>query len=310
MGEWSKKVGDKGEEIVNYFFKEVLGYSTVLSNESIDCINGKKHKVRKSDKRTHGIDALISRRSPLEDNLLDIAIISSKFTSKIYPNSPKGQFKEFVTDLAHTIECFRFSKLYSEINQKFSNIDRTDITGILVWASNKSSQNETIIPKVANSLLDNDLVFDKIILVDNNRITFFVETVLNIKERFGEESVSFVYHNTNLNNAGLPAFSYGEFLPINYIFSDLIPIRVEKDNDVDFILFSKDDFSEESFLRLLSFAKSFDHLDSAHRMIFSFPEFNELEDEPKIIASLIDFEHYKLNQNLFIKTHLSNFRNF
>ncbi len=309
MGEWSKKVGDKGEEIVNYFFKEILGYNSILTNETIDCINGKKHKIKKSNKTTHGIDALISRRSPLEDNLLDVGIISSKFTSKTYPNSPKSEFKKFVTDLAHTIECFRYSKLYSDINQKYSNINRTDITGILVWASNKSPQKEAIIPKVANSVLDTELVFDKIILVDNERINFFVDTVLTTKEKFGEDHVTFVYHNTNLNSVGLPSFSYGKFLPINYIFSDLIPIRVEKEKEVDFILFSKDNFNEKSFLKLLSFAKSFDHLDSTHRMIFSFPEFNELEDEPKIQSSLIDFEHYKLNKNLFIKTHLSDFRN-
>lgn len=311
MGEWSKKVGDKGEKIVEYFFNEILGYNTLLLNENISCIKADKHKAKssKSGKTTHGIDALISKRSPLEDNLLDIGIISSKFTSKIYNNSPKNEFKNHITDLADTIECFRYSKLYSEINQKMSNIKRTDITGILVWASNKSPQKDTIIPKIANSLLPNGLVFDKIIVVDNQRITFFVDTILNTKEKFGQENVSFVYHNTNLNNTGLPELSYGQFLPINYIFSDLIPIRVQTSDNVDFILFSKDNFDSNSFSKLLAFAKSFDHLDSTHRMIISFPEFNELEDTPKIQSILIGFEHYQLDKNLFIRTHVSSFKN-
>ena len=70
MGEWSKKVGEKGEKIVDYFFKEILGYNSVLTGESIKCIKGEKHKNAKKDRTTHGIDGLISAKSPLEDNIL------------------------------------------------------------------------------------------------------------------------------------------------------------------------------------------------------------------------------------------------
>lgn len=311
MGEWSKSVGEKGEEIVNYFFKEILGYNTILSNESIVCNKGLKHKDKsaKSNKTTHGIDALISAKSPLEDNLLDIGIISSKFTSLAYPNSPKTLFKDYITDLAFTIECFKNSKLYSDINQKFSNVNRTDITGILVWASNKSSQKEEIISKVSNMILDNDLIFDKIIIVDNDRINFFVETIQNAKKEFGSENVKFVYHNSNLNTIGLQSISYGDFLPTNYLFSNIIPIRIVNKNDIDFVIFSKENFSKENFSKLLAFAKSFDLLHSINNIVLSFPEFNELTDEPIILSELLNFNHYKYGKNLFVKTHLSDFRN-
>lgn len=309
MGEWSKKVGEKGEKIVEYFFKEILGYNSVLTGESIECIKGNKHKNAKKERTTHGIDGLISAKSPLEDNILDIGIISSKFTSKVYPNSPKSTFKEHITDLAHTIECFKYSKLYSNTNKKFTQIDRTDITGILVWTSNKSPESETIIPKISNSLLENELIFDKIVIVDNDRINFFVQTVLNAKKEFGEDNVRFVYHNTNLNNSGLPTHSYGKFLPLNYIFSDLIPLRIENENKVDLILYSKDNFDPENFSQLLAFAKTFDHLDSTHRVIISYPEFNELENTPQLLTILIDFDKYQLDKNLFVRTHLSNFKN-
>lgn len=309
MGEWSKKIGEKGEEIVDYFFKEILGYNSVLAGESIKCIKGEKHKVSKSDKTTHGIDGLISTKSPLEDNILDIGVISSKFTSKEYPNSPKSKFKEHIVDLAHTLECFKFSKLYAETNKKYTQIDRTNVTGILVWTSNGSPETESIIPKVSNSLLDNDLIFEKIIVIDNDRINFYVETVLNAKEKFGEKNVQFIYHNTNLNNSSLPTNSYGTFLPINYIFSNLIPLRIENGNNIDLVLFSKDNFDIENFSQLLAFVKNFDHLDSTQRVIISYPEFNELIDTPGINSVLSDFNHYKLNKNLFVRTHLSNFKN-
>jgi hypothetical protein len=311
MGEWSKTVGEKGEEIVNYFFNEILGYKTILSNESIVCNKGLKHKVKssKANKTTHGIDALISAKSPLEDNLLDIGIISSKFTSSIYPNSPKTLFKEYIADLAFTIECFKNSKLYSDINQKFSNVNRTDITGILVWASNKSSQKEEIISKVSNIILDNDLVFDKIIIVDNDRINFFVETVQNAKKEFGVGNVKFVYHNSNLNTIGLQSMSYGDFLPTNYLFSNIIPIRVINKNEIEFIIFSKENFSKENFSKLLAFANSFDLLHSVDNIILSFSDYNDLTDEPIILSELLNFDHYEYGKNLFVKTHLSDFRN-
>lgn len=311
MGEWSKTVGEKGEEIVNYFFNEILGYKTILSNESIVCNKGLKHKAKssKANKTTHGIDALISAKSPLEDNLLDIGIISSKFTSSIYPNSPKTLLKEYIADLAFTIECFKNSKLYSDINQKFSNVNRTDITGILVWASNKSSQKEEIISKVSNIILDNDLVFDKIIIVDNDRINFFVETVQNAKKEFGVDNVKFVYHNSNLNTIGLQSMSYGEFLPTNYLFSNIIPIRVINKNEIEFIIFSKENFSKENFSKLLAFANNFDLLHSIHNIILSFSDYNDLTDEPIILSELLNFDHYEYGKNLFVKTHLSDFRN-
>lgn len=40
MGEWSKSVGEKGEKIVDYFFRDILGYGNILHNESIDCNKG------------------------------------------------------------------------------------------------------------------------------------------------------------------------------------------------------------------------------------------------------------------------------
>lgn len=43
MGEWSKTVGEKGEKVVDFFFKDILGYNSVSSNETIGCIKGTKH---------------------------------------------------------------------------------------------------------------------------------------------------------------------------------------------------------------------------------------------------------------------------
>lgn len=311
MGEWSKTVGEKGEKVVDFFFKEILGYNSVTSNETINCIKGAKHKSKaaKGDKTTHGIDALISSKSPLEDQLLDIVVISSKYTAEIYPNSPKAKFKEHFEDLAFTLECFKNSKLYSETNYKFSGITRTEITGILVWLSDKSPENYELIPKIANIQLDADLIFDKIIVIDNNRMDFLHQTVFRAKQMYGVDNVKFVYHNTSLNIIGLNSTSYGDVMPVQYIFSDIIPLRIEKGSDVEFLIYCKDSFSKDNLSKLLSFAKSFDHLASAKKIILSFPDYNELHHKGIIEGELFKFPKYTFNQNLLVSKYPSDFRN-
>lgn len=311
MGEWSKTVGEKGEKVVDFLFKEILGYNSVTPNETIKCNKGTKHKSKtaKGDKTTHGVDALISTKSPVEDQLLEIAVISSKYTADEYPNNPKTKFKEHFEDLAFTLECFKNSKLYSETNFKFSGVTRTEITGILVWLSDKSAGNYEIIPKVSNLQLDSDLIFDKIIVIDNNRIDFLYQTVFKAKEKFSHKNVQFVYHNSGLNNINLNSIRYGDFLPINYIFSDIIPLRIVNNNEVEFHIFCKDNFSNKNLSLLLSFAKNFDHLSLANKTILSFPDYNELHHKGSIESELSKFPKFILNQNLAIRKYLSDFRN-
>ncbi|MBJ2124331.1 MULTISPECIES: hypothetical protein [Flavobacterium] len=311
MGEWSKTVGEKGEKVVDFFFKDILGYNSVSSNETIGCIKGTKHKSKtaKGDKTTHGIDALISVKSPLEDKLLDIVAISSKYTADEYPKNPKAKFKEHFEDLAFTLECFKNSKLYAETNYKFGGVTRTEITGVLVWLSDKSPKDYELIPKISNVQIDTDLIFDKIIVIDNDRINFLYQTIYRAKEVFGVENVKFVYHNSSLNVIGLNSMSYGDFMPIQYVFSDIIPLRIEKGSDVEFIIFCKDGFSSDNLSKLLSFANSFDHLASAKRTILSFPDYNELHHKSIIESELFKFPKYNFNQNLLVNLYPSDFRN-
>lgn len=311
MGEWSKTVGEKGEKIVDFFFKDVLGYKNIIQNETINCIKGTKHKDgSKGERTTHGVDALINIKSPVEDKTLDIGYISSKFTSNKYPNSPKGKFKEYLTDLAYGLECYKNSELSTTVNQSHSDIKKTDLTGILVWASNESAKDENIVSKVANLQIDSDLIFDKIFVIDNNRLNFYVEAIQLAKKEFGKENVKFIYHNSGLNNLSLQSTSYGDFLPIQYLISDLIPLRIKKDNKIELVICCKDEFSAENLGKILDFAKSFDHLDSITATTLSFPDYNDLNHQQIIKRELSKFGHYDFQTNFFVKKHTEDFRNY
>lgn len=309
MGEWSKSVGEEGEKIVEYLFENVLGYKTLRKKISITCDNGEKHKVAESPKTTHGIDGLITVISPLEDKVLDVGVISVKFTAKEYPNAPKGDFKKHLMDLIRTLECYETSKLNSEVNKSFSNVTKTDITGILVWASNESALDSEIISKVSNLSISSDYHFNRILVLDNSRITFFVNLIENVKNRYGEKNVSFVYHNSGLNSIGLQSKSYGEFLPIQYLFADIIPLRIEVDKKVDFIIGVRDNFKYEDLLRILSFIKSFDHLDSSSNVMISFPDYNETKNSQEVEKALAFFGNDSFKSNLIVTKHTLDFKN-
>ena len=41
MGEISKRSGEHGEEIVEKFLKEIIGYSNIQTNKKIECVYNK-----------------------------------------------------------------------------------------------------------------------------------------------------------------------------------------------------------------------------------------------------------------------------
>lgn len=313
MGEWSKSIGEKGEYICKFIFENILNFNSLIENESINCIRGLKHKnnTAKTNRITHGLDGLISYKNPLEDYTLDIGIISSKFTSDVYPKYPNSVFKDYLQDLAQTLECFANSKIKNEINQNhnYKEVNKTELVGILVWLSNKSDLTYDLISQVNNILIESDLIFDRIILLDNNKINFLYDSIFRTKEVFGSENIDFVYHNTGLNIISQQEKSYGKIFPLNYIYSDILALRVYSKNTISLSIFINDDFEESQFVQLLSFAKSFDHLNAVDKIILHYRTYDYLIYEKSVKEKLSKFPMYSLDKNLEIKKFPSDFRN-
>jgi len=303
MGEWSKSIGEKGEKIVKFIFEEILNYNSLQENNSIDCIKGTKHKdpSAKNNKTTHGIDGLITYKSPLEDYTLDIGVISSKYVGGDYPKYPSTLFKSHIKDLAFTLECFNISKLKSNLNQNFTGVNKSDIFGILVWLSNTSPVNFDLASIVSNIQIDNELIFDKIILLDNNKVNFLYESIFRSKEKFGTANVDFVYHNSGLNYTSIHENSFGKTFPLHYLYSDIIPLRIENGKDIELRIFINDDFSETQFSQILTFSKVFDHLNSIDKTVLYFKTYDYLSNDNSIKQTLSNFPTYLLNENLFVK---------
>ncbi len=307
MGEWSKSVGEKGEAIVKFLFEDILGFNNLVENNTIQCTKGKDHKTGKSEKTTHGIDGLVTLNSPVEDYLLDIGVISSKFTKK-YPKNPNALFKSHLKDLAYTIECFNSSKLKNDCNQRFSDVEKTEVTGILCWLSDDDPIDYDLVSQVHKIIVDNTLIFDKIILLDNNKANFLYESIHISNERFGTSYVDYIYHNSSLNSNHTQSESYGKIFPLNYLYSDVILLRAEKESNIYLLAFINNNYSKESLLLILSFLKSFNYLNSVNRIEISYLDYNNLENENSVKEALSEFNNYKLGKNLTIKKLQSDFR--
>lgn len=100
MGEWSKKIGEYGEDVVEKFLS-IIGWHEPVKGITIPCSmqNGEHKNDRGESVKTHGIDFMYSYMNPLIDNQLNNVIISSKYSMEKYPNSPTQKFKWFMTDL-------------------------------------------------------------------------------------------------------------------------------------------------------------------------------------------------------------------
>lgn len=70
MGEWSKKIGDYGEDTVRDFLN-LIGWNANnhIKGKELQC-NDARHVNKKGEvKRTHGIDILYTYHCPLVDGL-------------------------------------------------------------------------------------------------------------------------------------------------------------------------------------------------------------------------------------------------
>src|SRR6266487_1647126 len=105
MGEWSKKVGEVGEDIAGEFLR-LVGWGAAQKGIQLPCAKPDVHKTD-GPRTTHGIDYLIAHASQLVDGLGQNLVVSVKYSAKPYPAAPTKVFKEHFTDLAHTLACFK-----------------------------------------------------------------------------------------------------------------------------------------------------------------------------------------------------------
>lgn len=311
MGELSKKIGDKGEEIVDAMFKQYFGFPDYRTNLNITCFNSDSHpKLRKIKSETHGVDGLVHYKSPLDEEVLEIGFISVKHSKNPYPPYPRSIFKNHFIDLATALECFKFSEFKKEIESSARNVKKTRIIGVLFWLSNdNSSKDQDILNELSKSQLESlQIPFDQIIVVDNSRLQFIVQTLEEVR-RLGNDKFDYVYPFTGLNLKANHNENLGSILPMEFLAYDILPLRYEIDNATFFYVACRESFSEDSLIQVMSLAKTFDRLQATKEIIITFPDYNSLNHDDIIIKVKSFFEDKKFTKQIRVVSQTTDFRN-
>ena len=127
MGEWSKRIGEEGESVVESLL-DMIGWSEPQRNFDIPCVKPGEHSA-KGNRKTHGIDKFFSYRTPLANRRLIHTVISVKSSTEPYPGSVKtlkSTFKDHFTDLSQAVDCFHRSEIRGRSNQQIKGVDAAE----------------------------------------------------------------------------------------------------------------------------------------------------------------------------------------
>jgi hypothetical protein len=300
MGEFSKRIGEIGEEIVIDFL-EMIGWKDAQRNFDIPSINPEKH-----GKNAHGIDAYFHYRSPMITNTLENIIISSKFSKDKYQNNPVERFKEYYKDLAIAIESFKKSELRNTTLNNHSRLDATFDRGILFWLNNVEDDKSDLTQKLSKIESPKDLIHDGIFLVDNKRIEFFFDSLKYVKYKYNDSDIQFSYFNTGLNNDDQSAKN-GNIMPVQYLASAILPMRVQKANHVTLVLCTSDNFEQSELIKLMGLAKNMG-TNLQTNTVIAFPDYNRLEHEQIVANTKQIFEEASFTSSLTVENFNLNLR--
>ncbi len=274
MGEYSKRIGDVGEDVVSDFLK-LIGWEAPSRNFDFPSINPEKHR-----RGVHSIDSHFHYLSPMISNTIENILISSKYSTNAYPTSPSAKFKEHYFDLAVAVESFKRSTILQETLALYPTVDGHFVRGLLFWLNNNSnSHSDDLYLKLSNIELPKEINHDGILLVDNKRIEFIYDTISYALLLDRAAKVDFIYFLTGLNNQDYNLRN-GPILPVQYITTGILPLRIQNSNGETTVMISTiDPFDKNELIKLMGVAKNIG-CNVQVNTIICFPNYLETEHLP------------------------------
>ncbi|WP_139958348.1 GapS4a family protein [Flavicella sediminum] len=298
MGEWSKKIGEYGENIVEKFFT-IVGWNDLSKGIDIPCLNESHKNKNGNPRKTHGVDFLYSYTNPLVSGQLNNILISAKYKTSKYPNSSSQKFKEYMDDLIIALECYDGSEIKSNVISSFQTSFVNDI-GILIWLNNNPESNDDLISSVSNSRVLDTHTNKVIFILDNKRVVFILEVMKFIKTKSDKYNYSFYYPNTGQNINPITRINDGKILPVEYLNSSIIPIKlVNKNNDKEksLILATIDNFEEDDLMRLIGLSKDIS-TELVGEVIIAFHDFDEVKHDLIVTQTKQKFQASEYTKNI------------
>ncbi|GHS95108.1 hypothetical protein FACS1894207_4240 [Bacteroidia bacterium] len=207
------------------------------------------------------------------------------------------------------IESFKKSELRANtINRRVSGFETVFDRGIIFWLNNIDDNSQDIINKLSKIEVPKDFNHDGIFLVDNKKVEFIFNSIEFAKRKFPNKTIQFTYFNTGLNSDN-DSPKNGTIMPIQYLASNIIPIKIELDTEKNvLILCSRENFEEEELIKLMGLAKNIT-ANYQSSTIIAFPDYNRLQHEQIVGKVKQIFEESAFANSLLIENFNSNFRN-
>ena len=307
MGEWSKQVGEAGEKLVHQYLK-LIGWGDAQNNVPIACIKSDKHILSTKPRQTHGLDFLLSYPSPLFDEVLKNVVISVKFSAEEYPNTPAGIFRNHFKDLAQALECFKHSLERQKAITGRRGIRHCHDVGVLFWLNNSKQSYDDVISRLSNVGVSGVEGHAPIYVVDNKRIAFIYDSLAFAKRLYPNSEIEFYYFDTGKNTNPLTKQHSGPLLPVEFINTSILPLRVGiKSSDTTVLLLcSLENFSEDGLKLLLGLAKNLSG-NWASKIVLCFPDYISLTHQNTVQGVKAAFSDKKTTGMLEVRSYAADF---
>jgi hypothetical protein len=295
MGEYSKRVGEVGENVVVDFLK-IIGWNDPQRNVDIRSVN-----LNDSNRRTNGYDGYFHYLSPMISNTIENVLFSSKYSTSPYPTNPITKFKEYYNDLADAIQSFKKSEIKQQTISLHHSVDTFFDRGVLFWLNNSDGEETDLISKLGKIELNSKVVHDGIFLVDNRRIEFIYDSISFAMLNYRDYEIDFIYFNTG-QNYDEATIRNGKIMPVQYINASVLPLRAHKNGETIVILFSIDRFDKIELMKLMGIAKSIGW-NAQGKTIICFPNYLQTEHIPIVENVKQIFDDSSFTTNLSISNY-------
>jgi hypothetical protein len=243
----------------------------------------------------------------MADGIIDNLVISSKFTSEVYPTSPISIFKGHFDDLAWAVECFKKSPVRRSVNQSFSGAKTARDIGVLFWLSGNKSSYEDIVSKVATAQVQTG---NMICLVDNKKASFLYESRQFLLNKYPDCEVQYFYPSNGSNLNPVTRRTAGPILPVEFINSPVLAYRIaDKLGHTRLSLCISDEFDFAGLKRLMGLGQELSRNFASNTLIL-FPNYQELFHRNAVREAKTILTDRAYTETVQVGSYRSDFREF
>jgi len=288
-GEKSKSSGEYGERLTDAFLT-AIGWKQGLKSLVIPCTSDKHVGSGGAPRKSHGDDAVFVYNNPFYDGRTDVIHVSVKNNIDGYPEREhklRSSLKGYVTEANEIIECAQYDAQLQEIIQNFNGRKRKEHSGLLIWTSshNDSASRDVLTYVAALKGLAEECTRN-VYLVDGARINFILSAIAHIEREKGS-TFSFYYPDTGLVNKADER--HGSFLPLELVVADVLPLKVEINDEERLYLYVNQPFDRASYTRSIALALSFTG-GWCREIKVGFPDYNSAQHATDAAAARLPFE--------------------